>query len=331
MDGSSTTQSSTPERDHLLYHLGHAYRFLLLGDARASCYHLLKFGSREICRAFLDALAQDLAMRHRLWLETLYWAAYFGEGVGHDYLGWLTEQVLTGRLGLYEAVCSGPPRGEPKPPDEKQVRAAVSAVLDVPPMTSVPKSILQIITGFDLITDEPVSRMGELGGMALGVVGGKALLKLARKAGQTPPKKNASSAQKGVYGEARAKAYISEEHPNLSKLGRDKGVFENGIDGVYKNATPPPDYVLVEAKYNKASLGYTRDGKQTSDGWLQGEKTGFDRIMDAAGEPEADKIKDAMAGDRVEKWLLRTDEQGNVSKRLLDGAGNLIRESRPAP
>lgn len=145
----------------------------------------------------------------------------------------------------------------------------------------------------------------------------------------TPPKQAASNAEKGHYGEARAKAYIKDEHPSLQKTGRDKGVFENGIDGVYKNKTPPPDYVLVEAKYNKASLGYTRDGKQMSDGWLTGEKTGFNRIRHAVGKPEADAIKDAMKGGQVEKWLVRVDEQGNTSKRLLDSSGKLVRELRP--
>ena len=323
MDGNSSTDHAAARRDLLVYHNGHAYS--LLAEPQGGCYRPQKLGTRENYRAFLDNIVCDLAMRHRLWLHALFWAAYFGEGVGHDFIAWLTEALFSGRLGLYDVVCSGAPRGEPRPLDEKQVRAAVSAVLDVPPVTSVPKSILQIVTGIDLITDEPVDRWGELGGAMLGIVGGKGLLKLARKRQNTPLKKNASSAQKGVYGEARAKAYISDEHPNLSKRGRDKGVFENGIDGVYKNATPPPDYVLVEAKYNTGSLGYTKDGKQMSDGWLRGDKTKFNRIQDAVSESEAAMIDDAMKGGQVEKWLVRVDEQGAVSKRLLDSAGNLVR------
>ena len=178
MDGSSTTDNSTPERDHLLYHLGHAYRFLLLGDARASCYHLLKFGSRDICRAFLDAIAQDLAMRHRLWLEALYWAAYFGEGVGHDHLGWLTEQVFAGRLGWYEVICTGPHRGEPQKLNEKQVRAALSSGMDNLPVVGSGKSLIQAVTGVDLITDEPVNRWIEGVGVIAGVApGGKRIVK----------------------------------------------------------------------------------------------------------------------------------------------------------
>jgi hypothetical protein len=142
----------------------------------------------------------------------------------------------------------------------------------------------------------------------------------------TPPLKSASSGEKGRYGEARAKTYMQDEHPNLQKTGRDKGVFENGIDGVYKNKTPPPDYVLVEAKYNTGKLGTTRDGKQMSDGWLTGEKTGFNRIKDAAGESEGRNIKNSMKQGNVEKWLLRVDESGGVSKKLLDVAGNIVRQ-----
>jgi hypothetical protein len=141
----------------------------------------------------------------------------------------------------------------------------------------------------------------------------------------TPPLKSASSGEKGQYGEARAKTYMQDEHPNLQKTGRDKGVFENGIDGVYKNKTPPPDYVLVEAKYNKASMGYTKDGKQMSDGWLTGKNTGFDRIGDAVGREEAAQVRKSLDTGKTEKWLLRVDEQGGVSKRLLDVSGNMIR------
>ena len=49
-----------------------------------------------------------------------------------------------------------------------------------------------MITGMDLITDAPVSRIGELGGPMLGMVpSGKLLAKLARKRQNTPPKRSA--------------------------------------------------------------------------------------------------------------------------------------------
>lgn len=191
MDGGGNTNNSAVGRDALLYHIGHAYRVMLPGTI-GGCFQLLKLGTRENYRALLDAIAHDPAMRHCLWLEALRWAAYFGAGgAGHDFLTWLTEQLFTGRLGLYEVVCSGPARGEPKKPDQKQVRAALSAGLDSMPVVGGAKTALQIVTGTDVVTDEPLSRWGELGGAVLGIVGGKGLLKLARKRQNTPPKKSA--------------------------------------------------------------------------------------------------------------------------------------------
>ncbi len=208
MEGSSYTPNTTTERDSLLYHNGHAYRLLLL-DAVAGCFQQLKLGSREICRAFLENIARDLAMRERLRLEALRWAAYFGEGVGHDFFAWLAEQVFTGRLGLYEVVCSGAPRGEPQPLDEKQVRAAISAAADNAPWVAPIKSGLQAVTGADLITDEPVSRLGAVAGIALGVVpGSKLIAKGMKKVSEKLGEKGLAQAQKRT-GETTEARFVS--------------------------------------------------------------------------------------------------------------------------
>ena len=205
MDGSNSTDHDTPPRDLLLYHNGHAYS--LLAEPQGGCYRAQKLGTRENYRAFLENIVRDLAMRHRLWLQALYWAAYFGEGVGHDFMGWLTEALFTGRLGLYEVVCSGPPRGEPKKPDEKQVRAAVSAGLDNTPWVAPIKSALQMVTGVDVVTDAPVSRWGEAAGIALGVIPGGKLIAKAVGKGMS---KNASKALGETTSQKKAQGLIGE-------------------------------------------------------------------------------------------------------------------------
>ena len=73
MDDGSTTHNDTLARDHLLYFNAHAYRLLFWGFVRGGCYQLLKLGTRENYRALLENIARDPAMRHRLWLEALYW------------------------------------------------------------------------------------------------------------------------------------------------------------------------------------------------------------------------------------------------------------------
>ncbi len=193
MDGNSNRDDAV-SRDLLLYHNGHAYS--LLAEPQGGCYHPQKLGTRENYRAFLDNIVRDPAMRHRLWLQALYWAAYFGEGVGHDFIAWLTEALFSGRLGLYDVVCTGAPRGEPKKPDEKQVRAAVSAVLDNTPWVAPIKSGLEAITGADLVTGEPVSRLGAVAGIALGLVpSGKLIAKGMKKISEKLGEKGLAQAQ----------------------------------------------------------------------------------------------------------------------------------------
>ncbi len=167
MDGSSSSSNNDTPPDSLLYFSGSAYRLLPLLFVRGACLHLVKFGARDGIEGFFHAVAHDLAMRERLRQEALRWAAYFGTGVAGEGTGraWLVEQIFTGRLGLYEVICSGPPRGEPKKPDEKQVRAALSAVADNTPVVAPIKSALQMVTGVDLGTDEPVSRWGAAVGL----------------------------------------------------------------------------------------------------------------------------------------------------------------------
>ena len=53
-----------------------------------------------------------------------------------------------------------------------------------------------------------------------------------------------------------------------------------GIDGVYKNTAPPPEYVIGEAKYGSSTLGDTQSGKQMSPQWID------DRLEDAVGKTD---------------------------------------------
>lgn len=55
-----------------------------------------------------------------------------------------------------------------------------------------------------------------------------------------------------------------------------------------------------------------------SDDWVDA------RLNKAVGEQTANTIRDADARGQVEKWLLQVDENGNVTKSVLDGAGNVV-------
>ncbi len=146
---------------------------------------------------------------------------------------------------------------------------------------------------------------------------------------------NATNKQKGNFGEIKAAANLSKNKKlksagyDLTRIG-DKAptgfnnTIKKGIDGLYENATPPPKFVIDEAKFNTAQLGKTKDGKQMSDGWLLGEKTGNNRLIDQVGDVKADEIMEALENGEVEKIISRVDVNGNVVSKQLNSAGNII-------
>lgn len=259
MDDSSSTHSNTPERDSLLYFNGGAYRLLPLEFVRGGCFHLVKLGTREDYRGLFEHLILDLAMRERLRLQRYYWAAYFATWGGGDDVAWLVEQIFTGRLGLYEVVCAGPPRGEPKKPDEKKVRGLLSTAADNTPVVAPVKSALQAVTGVDLVTGEPVSRMTELAGMALGIVpGGKGIAKILSKGLGTLGKKIEKQMEKRGWNTTDIENTL--ESPHRTAVTKDIRFLPDGS----RMADPATAYVRADGHYVVRN-DVTKDIVQVSD------------------------------------------------------------------
>ena len=145
----------------------------------------------------------------------------------------------------------------------------------------------------------------------------------------------ASNKVKGNFGEIKAadnlvnNKKVKEAGYDLARIGDDAptgldDTIKKGIDGLYENANPPPKFVIDEAKYGTSQLGKTKDGKQMSDGWVLGEKTGNNRLVDQVGEVKAKEIERAMSKGQVEKVLSKIDANGNVVTKRLDSAGKVI-------
>lgn len=148
-----------------------------------------------------------------------------------------------------------------------------------------------------------------------------------------------SSKQKGNFGEFKADDNLVNNQ-GLKDAGYDlKSVGRNapscpddkivkGIDGLYENLNQNSnvEYIIDEAKFGKAQLGKTDDGKQMSDDWLLGSVTGNNRILDAVdGDEElAYKIMEALKKGQVERVLSKVDADGNVVTYRLDSQGNII-------
>ena len=127
---------------------------------------------------------------------------------------------------------------------------------------------------------------------------------------------------KAAVGEQVAHDVVKKKK-GLEPLGKTDGVYEagkNGIDGVYKNPHPPPDYVITEAKYGTSPLkkGLADESNQMDDFWVR------QRLEEKVGAEQADLIKQAMDEGKVEKWVVRVDENGLRSVKKIDKNGNVI-------
>ncbi|MFP7226540.1 pre-toxin TG domain-containing protein, partial [Priestia filamentosa] len=133
--------------------------------------------------------------------------------------------------------------------------------------------------------------------------------------------------RKGNYGEMKMDDFFeSQTYTRISDdrvLTLDQKIVK-GIDGVYENLSPPPKYVIAEAKYNTSRLSNTKDGKQMSESWVDGSR----RLESAVGEEMADRIREEMLlnPDNVQSILINVDKYGNVVKNILDSSGKKIIE-----
>lgn len=107
-----------------------------------------------------------------------------------------------------------------------------------------------------------------------------------------------------------AKEGYGKLNGKLTEIGDAPG--GRGIDGIWKNADPPPEFVISEAKYGSSQLSTLKDGtRQMSDKWV------VDRLHKTVGLEAAELIEDAIARGQVQKRLLRVDAQGAVTEVVL--------------
>lgn len=128
-----------------------------------------------------------------------------------------------------------------------------------------------------------------------------------------------------VFGEQKAHAKMKEMGYERIDKGGEYKPGRNGIDGVYRNPNPPPDHVVLDAKYNTATLDNTLDGRQMSDSWIRGDATGFNRLREAVGPKAAANIRTSLDAGTAQRWLMHVDESGNVTIKVLDAFGKVIK------
>ncbi|KXT71192.1 hypothetical protein SCRDD08_00134 [Streptococcus cristatus] len=114
---------------------------------------------------------------------------------------------------------------------------------------------------------------------------------------------------------------------NLESIGRpapesiDDPIVK-GIDGIYRNQTPPPSYVINETKWGSSDINqHTKSGPQMSKDWVK------DRLGDL--DPmEQISLEMALETGDVDFVISKVDTSGNVStyyaNAISDSAGKVI-------
>ena len=136
------------------------------------------------------------------------------------------------------------------------------------------------------------------------------------ESGKTKLKNNQ---QKGNYGEMKMDVHY--ESQGYSRISRDRVTkleqkIVQGIDGVYENSSPPPKYIIAEAKYNSSRLGHTKNGRQMSDKWVSSK----DRLRNAVGKNTAREIEfeKLINPSNVQKRLVRIKKDGEIVEKGID-------------
>lgn len=139
-----------------------------------------------------------------------------------------------------------------------------------------------------------------------------------------------TNAQKAVIGETLGEGLVKQLVPDGISIGRAQTVGSNGIDALFKVSRSDVDYVIVEYKFGSSPLANSIDGLQMSDSWLHGAVTGESRLVNAVGEAEALDIAVAMGTGRTEKWLVHTNQAGDVAIYIVDKDGKLLLQPKSA-
>ena len=120
---------------------------------------------------------------------------------------------------------------------------------------------------------------------------------------------------------ANGNTYTLESIGRPAPSGIDDPIVK-GIDGIYKNQTPPPSYVINETKWGSSKINqHTKSGPQMSQNWVRDRLGNLDPM-------EQISIERALETGDVDFVISKVDETGNISTyraiETIDSTGNVI-------
>ena len=105
--------------------------------------------------------------------------------------------------------------------------------------------------------------------------------------------------------------------------------MHHGIDGIYRNMNPPPDFIIVESKYLGAeeavnesfvpTMSKVKNGRQMDFKWI--EKNLKSSISDKELLYE---INQSLTNNRVVSVAAKIDNKGNITYYKLDTDGKIL-------
>lgn len=121
---------------------------------------------------------------------------------------------------------------------------------------------------------------------------------------------------------ANGNTYTLESIGRPAPGGIDDPIVK-GIDGIYKNQTPPPSYVINETKWGSSQINqHTLDGPQMSERWLRNR-------LDKLSMMEQVNINKAIKTGDVDFVISKVDTSGNVATyyatSITDSTGQVTR------
>jgi hypothetical protein len=150
---------------------------------------------------------------------------------------------------------------------------------------------------------------------------------------------NATKAEKALFGERVSDKYMLEQG-HTSKLSLERNPVDNllvkpqgayKLDGVYKNAHPPKEYIITEAKFRadgkfSASELPTTKGSKRGEDYYQAAKQMEDKWIKPRLEGVVERDMATKIAGNYERWVLVVDDTGNVVQKIeLNADGNAIK------
>ncbi len=111
--------------------------------------------------------------------------------------------------------------------------------------------------------------------------------------------------------------------------------MHHGIDGIYRNMNPPPDFIIVESKYLGAEEAVNEsfvptmckviNGRQMDSEWID------KNLEKSVSDDLYDEIVDVIDRKKVDFVASKVTNDGNITYYKLDSSGKIMRDSDNIP